>query len=82
MKDFKILDCTIRDGGYYTNWDFDSSIVTKYFTNIDKLPIDYIEIGYRNLSQNQYRGEFFYTPLSTLKNIKTLTSKPIVLIIK
>lgn len=81
MKDFKILDCTIRDGGYYTNWDFDSSIVTKYFTNIDKLPIDYIEIGYRNLFQNQYRGEFFYTPLSTLKNTKTLTSKPFVLII-
>lgn len=19
---FKILDCTLRDGGYYTNWDF------------------------------------------------------------
>lgn len=81
MKDFKILDCTLRDGGYYTNWDFDSSIVTKYFINIDKLPIDYIEVGYRNLNQNQYRGEFFYTPISTLKSIKTLTSKPLVLII-
>ena len=23
----KILDCTLRDGGYYTNWDFDDKIV-------------------------------------------------------
>ncbi len=23
MKDnIKILDCTLRDGGYYNNWDF------------------------------------------------------------
>jgi len=24
----KILDCTIRDGGYYTNWDFDQNMLT------------------------------------------------------
>lgn len=21
----QILDCTLRDGGYYTNWDFENS---------------------------------------------------------
>ena len=26
----KILDCTLRDGGYYTNWDFDDALVTTY----------------------------------------------------
>ena len=26
----KILDCTLRDGGYYTNWDFDSNIIDNY----------------------------------------------------
>ena len=29
MKKFKILDCTLRDGGYYTNWDFKSQLVNK-----------------------------------------------------
>ncbi len=29
-NNFKILDCTLRDGGYYTQWDFESSIVTNY----------------------------------------------------
>ena len=26
----KILDCTLRDGGYYTNWDFDDKLVNDY----------------------------------------------------
>jgi 4-hydroxy 2-oxovalerate aldolase len=30
MKDISILDCTIRDGGYYTNWDFDRELIKKH----------------------------------------------------
>ena len=30
MKNFKILDCTLRDGGYYTNCDFKPQTVDKY----------------------------------------------------
>jgi len=81
MKNFKILDCTLRDGGYYTNWDFKPQTVDKYLKAMEELPIDYIEIGYRNLKQSVYKGEFFYTPLETLKKVKSLTSKLIVLII-
>ena len=51
MKNFKILDCTLRDGGYYTNWDFKPQLVDKYLKSVQELPIDYIEIGYRNLKQ-------------------------------
>ena len=45
----KILDCTLRDGGYYTNWDFDSKIVDVYIQAMNVLPIDYIE--YNDLGQ-------------------------------
>ena len=48
MTDFKILDCTIRDGGYYTNWDFSKETINTYLRSINKLPIDFIEVGYRN----------------------------------
>ena len=41
----KILDCTLRDGGYYTNWDFSSGVVKNYILAMENLPIDYIEIG-------------------------------------
>lgn len=40
-KNFKILDCTLRDGEYYTDWDFDSKIVDEYILSMNQLPIDY-----------------------------------------
>ena len=40
----KILDCTLRDGGYYTNWDFNSKIVDAYILAMNELPIDYLLI--------------------------------------
>ena len=44
----KLLDCTLRDGGYYTLWDFPSQVVSAYIEAMNKLPIDYLEVGYRN----------------------------------
>lgn len=71
----KILDCTLRDGGYYTNWDFDNGIVDTYIKSINNLPIDYIEIGYRNNPSNEYLGKFGYTPLSVIKEIRHKSNK-------
>ena len=39
---FKILDCTLRDGGYYTNWNFSSELLEKYLSVISKLPIEFL----------------------------------------
>ena len=62
-----LLDCSLRDGGYYNNWDFEESFVDLYRDKIKELPIDYIEIGYRNLIQKEYRGKYFYCPLPILE---------------
>ena len=32
----KILDCTLRDGGYYTGWDFSDNLVNSYFDLLKK----------------------------------------------
>ncbi|MDB2672574.1 hypothetical protein N9Y86_01580 [Flavobacteriaceae bacterium] len=61
-----LLDCSLRDGGYYNNWDFEESFVAHYREKIKHLPINYIEIGYRNLIQKEYRGKYFYCPLPIL----------------
>ena len=61
-----LLDCSLRDGGYYNNWDFEDNFVALYRDKIKSLPIDYIEIGYRNLVQKEYRGKYFYSPLTIL----------------
>lgn len=59
--DFKILDCTLRDGGYYTNWNFEENLITEYITHISAAGLDKIEIGLRNFHDSAERGPFFYT---------------------
>ena len=76
-KDFNILDCTLRDGGYYTDWDFSPSIVSTYLDAINSLPIDYIEVGYRNNPDKTYMGEYGYCPVPSLKRIRKKCTKKI-----
>lgn len=71
----QILDCTLRDGGYYTNWDFKGEIVETYLKGMNELPIDYLELGYRNNSEKEYLGKFGYTPVYLLKQIRQLSNK-------
>lgn len=66
----KILDCTLRDGGYYTNWDFNTQVVDAYISAMNGLPIDYLELGYRYNPMKEYQGKFGYCPLSVLKHIR------------
>lgn len=73
----KILDCTLRDGGYYTNWDFNSDVVNSYISAMNNLPIDYLEIGYRNKPSETYIGKFGYSPISVLKHLRKNCSKKI-----
>jgi len=70
-----ILDCTFRDGGYYTDWDFNENIVRTYLNGMNKLPIDYLELGYRNNSEKEYLGKFGYCPVYLLKQIRELSNK-------
>jgi len=44
----KILDCTLRDGGYYTNWTFDDSLVKSMVSTLDNYAVDIIELGYKS----------------------------------
>lgn len=72
---FQLLDCTLRDGGYYTDWDFSSDIVDSYIESMNKLPIDYLELGYRNNPEKEYLGKFGYCPISVLKEIRKQSVK-------
>lgn len=60
MTDIKILDCTLRDGGYVNNWDFGENCSIKIFQNLTKSKIDYIECGFLKDCE--------YTPEKTLFN--------------
>lgn len=61
MNNFKVLDCTLRDGGYYNQWDFTPEVVSAYIKGMVDAKVDYVELGLRNFSQDGFRGAFAYT---------------------
>jgi 4-hydroxy 2-oxovalerate aldolase len=77
----KILDCTLRDGGYYTNWDFSHALVESYIKSCNDLPIDYLELGYRSIPLVGYHGEYYYLPDYILQRIKDKVNKKLVIIL-
>ena len=72
----KILDCTLRDGGYYTGWDFSDNLVNSYFDLVKHLPIDIVEVGYRgNKTKKSYFGEYYFLTKTKLQSIKKKIGK-------
>ena len=75
-KFVSLLDCTLRDGGYYNNWDFSPSFINKYLQIMSKTGVDVIEIGFKTLDQNSnygacaYSNDNFINTLNIPKNIK------------
>jgi len=46
MNNIKILDCTLRDGGYINNWRFGYSNIKSIITRLTKANIDIVETGF------------------------------------
>jgi len=65
LSTFKILDCTIRDGGYVNNWEFDKKLVREVYRALSKSGVEYVEIGFRgtekHFDRNKY-GLWRFTP--------------------
>jgi len=55
----KILDCTLRDGGHMTNWEFDDGFVKALLACQNNSGVTYCEIGYRNRLENENKGRFY-----------------------
>ncbi|MBJ6363943.1 aldolase catalytic domain-containing protein [Paenibacillus sp. GCM10012307] len=45
---YKIVDCTIRDGGLVNNWDFSVEFVQHLYHSLNEAGVEYMEIGYKN----------------------------------
>jgi 4-hydroxy 2-oxovalerate aldolase len=65
----KILDCTLRDGGYYNNWDFSHDLIQEYLYVMADLPINYVEIGFRRYKNEGFLGPCAFSKLSFLNTL-------------
>lgn len=46
MKKFKLLDCTLRDGGFVNEWDFGHNCINNIVERLEQAHVDIIEVGY------------------------------------
>lgn len=74
-KKLNLIDCTLRDGGYYNNWFFDKSLVNDYLQSMKKAKVDYVELGFRFADKNKMLGPYAFTTDAFIKTLKTFKSQ-------
>ena len=60
----ELLDCSMRDGGYHTNWYYSKEQARACYTAAKDCGIKYCEIGFRRTEHTN--GPWFYTPESLI----------------
>ena len=65
----QVLDCTLRDGGYYNAWDFSTELINDYLKAMSAISIDYVELGFRALGVNGFKGGCAYTTDSFIREL-------------
>ncbi len=61
-----LLDCTLRDGGYYNAWDFSTELVNEYLRAMKAAGVDIVELGFRFIANKGFKGPNAYTTDSYL----------------
>lgn len=76
----KLLDCTLRDGGYLNNWIFGKNNILDIYNNLNNANIDIIEVGFIDESYQENpdatitpTSKCFDNLFSNIKNKKAMT---------
>lgn len=56
-----LLDCTLRDGGYYNAWDFEPKLIQEYLNAMQSAGVDCVEFGFRSTVKNSFMGGCAYS---------------------
>lgn len=73
QSNLTILDCTLRDGGYCNNWQFNKKIAPALVSSLNASGVDIIEIGYKSPSTHRdknYEGLYRFCTESQLLFLK------------
>ena len=68
-KSIKVLDCTLRDGGYYNSWDFPTDLINQYLEAMQAAGVDIVELGLRSLINKGFKGASAYTTDSFINSL-------------
>lgn len=68
MDKIKVLDCTLRDGGYINDWNFGERVIKNIISRLVDANVELIEVGFlRNCTYDKDRTLF--NSIEELKNV-------------
>ena len=69
MTELRVLDCSLRDGGYYNQWDFGPELRDAYLRCMGAISIDAVEVGFRSAVSKGFAGAHYFTTDEYLSRI-------------
>lgn len=76
-----ILDCTLRDGGYYNKWNFPLDVTNQYLEAMQAAGVDIVELGLRSLINKGFNGANAYTTDSYIQSLTIPTNLKVAVMI-
>lgn len=68
MQNIRLLDCTLRDGGYINDWNFGFENIRDIVSSLTRAGVDIVEVGFlRNVDYDPDR-----TRWNTVKELKSI----------
>lgn len=67
---FGLLDCTVRDGGYLNNWNYNYEMVLQMYNSVSASGIEYFEVGFICNTENKDFGEWWNVSEKTINDLK------------
>ena len=75
MNKIKLLDCTLRDGGYVNNWEFGKDVITRIVNQVLIAGVEVMELGYLSTINSGNADSARYNSMKDVRraysNIKT-----------
>lgn len=74
MSNIKILDCTLRDGGYINDWKFSNQQINKILESLEESNVDIIECGYLDDKKGLDKDSTLFKNTKILESLITKTN--------
>lgn len=68
------LDRILRNGGYYNKWYFHYEMILYFLKALPNLEVIFLEIGFRSLKNDSFKGGCAYSTDTFLKSINLPSS--------
>ena len=70
LKSIRLLDCTLRDGGYINDWNFGFQQIKQIIESLIKSNVDIIECGYLDTSKESNKESTRFNNVKDLDRFK------------